>query len=58
MGHLHKRQQGVRSTKTITNPKPVQNNTVEDLEPELEGQFSLNKERTQSRQHHANWQSG
>jgi hypothetical protein len=42
MGHLHKRRQNIRSTK----PKPVQN-TVEDLEPELQGQFFLNKGRAQ-----------
>jgi hypothetical protein len=42
MGHLHKRRQNIRSTK----PKPVQN-TVEDLEPELQGQFFLNKACTQ-----------
>jgi hypothetical protein len=35
MGHLHKRRQNIRSTK----PKPVPNNTVEDLETELQGQF-------------------
>jgi hypothetical protein len=35
MGHLHKRRQNIRSTK----PKPVPNNTVEDLESELQGQF-------------------
>jgi hypothetical protein len=43
MGHLHKRRQNIRSTI----PKPVPNNTVEDLEPELQGQFFLNKDRTQ-----------
>jgi hypothetical protein len=43
MGHLHRRRQNIRSTK----PKPVPNNTVEDLEPELQGQFFLNKDRTQ-----------
>jgi hypothetical protein len=41
MGHLHKRRQNIRSTK----PKPVQN-TVEDLEPELQGQFFIKKNRT------------
>jgi hypothetical protein len=43
MGHLHKRRQTIRSTKPI----PVPSNTVEDLEPELQGQFFLNKDRTQ-----------
>ena len=42
MGHLHRRRQNIRSTK----PKPVQN-TVEDLEPELQGQAFINKDRTQ-----------
>jgi hypothetical protein len=37
MGHLHKRRQNIRSTKP--QPTPVPNNTVEDLEPELQGQF-------------------
>jgi hypothetical protein len=35
MGHLHKRRQNIRSTKP--QPTPIQNNTVEDLEPELQG---------------------
>jgi hypothetical protein len=47
MGHLHKRRQNIRSTKI----KPVQNqpvqNTVEDLEPELQGQFFIKKDRTE-----------
>jgi hypothetical protein len=45
MGHLHKRRQNIRSTKP--QPIPVPNNTVEDLEPELQGQFFLNKDHTQ-----------
>jgi hypothetical protein len=45
MGHLHKRRQNIRSTKP--QPTPIQNNTVEDLEPELQGQFFLKKDRTQ-----------
>jgi hypothetical protein len=36
MGHLHKRRQNIRSTKL--KPKPIQN-TIEDLKPELQGQF-------------------
>jgi hypothetical protein len=43
MGHLHRRRQTIRSTKPI----PVPINTVQDLEPELQGQFFLNKDRTQ-----------
>jgi hypothetical protein len=39
MGHLHKKRQNIRSTK----PNLVQN----DLEPELQGQFFLKKDRTQ-----------
>jgi hypothetical protein len=43
MGHLHKRRQNIRSTKIKpVQDKPVQN-TVEDLEPELQGQFLLGK---------------
>jgi hypothetical protein len=46
MGHLHERRQNIRSTKI----KPVQNkpvqNTVKDLEPELQGQFFIKKDRT------------
>jgi hypothetical protein len=38
MGHLHKRKQNIRSTKIKPKPIPVQN-TIEDLEPELQGQF-------------------
>ena len=45
MGHLHKRRQNIRSTKP--QPTPVPNNTTADLEPELQGQFFLNKDRTQ-----------
>jgi hypothetical protein len=45
MGHLHKRRQNIRSTKP--QPTPVPNNTIEDLQPELKGQFFLNKDRTQ-----------
>jgi hypothetical protein len=45
MGHLHKRRQNIRSTKP--QPTPVPNNTLEDLEPELQGQFFLNKDHTQ-----------
>jgi hypothetical protein len=41
MGHLHKRRQNIRSTKT----KPVQN-TIADLEPELQGQAFIKKDRT------------
>jgi hypothetical protein len=47
VGHLHKRRQNIRSTKI----KPVQNqpvqNTVEDLEPELQGKFFIKKDRTE-----------
>jgi len=43
MGHLHKRRQNIRSTKP--QPTPVPNNTTADLEPELQGQFFLNKDR-------------
>jgi hypothetical protein len=35
MDHLHKRRQNIRSTKP--QPIPVPNNTVEDLEPKLQG---------------------
>jgi hypothetical protein len=42
MGHLHKRRQNIRSTKIKPKPIPVQN-TIEDLEPELQGQFLLRK---------------
>jgi hypothetical protein len=42
MGHLHKRRQNIRSTKT----KPVQS-TIEDLELELQGQAFIKKDRTQ-----------
>ena len=45
MGHLHKRRQGIRSTKTTT--PLAKNNTNDDLKPELEGQFFNNKDRTQ-----------
>jgi hypothetical protein len=45
MCHLHKRGQNIQSTKP--QPTPVQNNTVEDLEPELKGQLFLNKDCTQ-----------
>jgi hypothetical protein len=38
MGHLHKRRQNIRSTKIKPKPISVQN-TIEDLEPELQGQF-------------------
>jgi hypothetical protein len=44
MGHLHKRRQNIRSTKL--KPKPIQN-TIDDLEPELQGQFFLKKDRTE-----------
>jgi hypothetical protein len=44
MGHLHKRRQNIRSTKI--KPKPIQN-TVEDLELELQGQFFIKKDRTE-----------
>jgi hypothetical protein len=47
MGHLHKSRQNIRSTKI----KPVQNkpvqNTVEDLEPEMQGQFFIKTDRTE-----------
>jgi hypothetical protein len=49
MGHLHKRRQNIRSTKikpVPTKPKPVQY-TIEDLEPELQGQFFIKKDRTE-----------
>jgi hypothetical protein len=46
MGHLHKRRQNIRSTKPNPKPKPVQN-TVKDLEPELQGQFCIMKDRTE-----------
>jgi hypothetical protein len=43
MGHLHRRRQNIRSTKIKpVQDKPVQN-TVEDLEPELQGQFLSRK---------------
>jgi hypothetical protein len=41
MGHLHKIRQNIRSTKP--QPNPVPNNTVEDIEPELQGQFFIKK---------------
>jgi hypothetical protein len=44
MGHLHKRRQNIRSTKI--KPKPIQN-TIEDLKPELQGQFFIKKDRTE-----------
>jgi hypothetical protein len=44
MGHLHKRRQNIRSTKP--KPKPVQN-TIADLEPELQGQYFIKKDRTE-----------
>jgi hypothetical protein len=47
MGHLHKRRQNIRSTKIKpVQDKPVQN-TVEDLEPELQGQFFIKKYHTE-----------
>ena len=45
MGHLHKRRQGIRSTKPTT--PLAKNNTTNDLKPELEFQFLINKDRTQ-----------
>ena len=45
MSHLHKRRQGIRSTKPTT--PLAKNNTTNDLKPELEGQFLINKDRTQ-----------
>jgi hypothetical protein len=42
MGHLHKRRQDIRSTKIKPKPIPVQN-TIEDLEPELQGQFFIDR---------------
>jgi hypothetical protein len=41
-GHLHKRRQNIRSTKT----EPVQN-AIKDLEPELQGQDFIKQDRTQ-----------
>ena len=38
-GHLHRRRQGIRSTK--------KNNTIDDLEPEIEGNETIKKDRTQ-----------
>ena len=38
-GHLHRLRQGIRSTR--------RNNSPEDLEPELEGQGAINKDRTE-----------
>jgi hypothetical protein len=47
MGHLHKKRQNIRSTKIKpVQDKPIQN-TVEDLEPELQGQFFIKKNRTE-----------
>jgi hypothetical protein len=46
MGHLHKRRQNIRSTKNKPIPKPIQN-TIEDLKPELQGQFFTKKDRTE-----------
>jgi hypothetical protein len=44
MGHLHKRRQNIRSTKIKS--KPIQN-AIDDLEPELQGQFFIKKDRTE-----------
>jgi hypothetical protein len=44
MGHLHKRRQNIRTTKI--KPKPIQN-TINDLELELQGQFFIKKDRTE-----------
>jgi hypothetical protein len=46
MGHFHKRRQNIRSTKIKPKPIPVQN-TIKDLEPELQGQFLIKKDRTE-----------
>jgi hypothetical protein len=45
MGYLHKRRQNIISTKP--KPTPIQNNSVEDLEPESQGQFFLKNDCTQ-----------
>jgi hypothetical protein len=48
MGHLHKRRQNIRSTKLKPKPKPIPvQNTIDDLEPEVQGQFFIKKDRTE-----------